>query len=274
MALCRSLISISVQIMPNKDASLDESERQTWNADRYQAHTGFVPTLGAPVVDLLAPKPGERILDLGCGDGVLTEKLRAIGADVIGIDASADMIDAAKARGLEVRCLNAEHLDYENEFDAVFSNAALHWMLDPDAVIEGIGRALKPDGRFVGEFGGHGNVAAIIVALVATLNKRGIDGAKTIPWYFPTPAAYSAKLERHGFVVDQVDLIPRPTSLPTDMSGWLQTMAGPFFARLPEAEREGALDEVLDLLRPVLCDDRKNWTADYMRLRFAATRSG
>lgn len=250
----------------------DKNERQQWNADQYQTHTGFVPTLGAPVVDLLAPKPGERILDLGCGDGVLTKTLVEAGAEVIGIDASAEMIEAAAARGLEVKTMSAEHLDFQSEFDAVFSNAALHWMLQPDVVIAGIARALKNKGRFIGEFGGHGNVAAITVALVATLNKRGLDGAAVIPWYFPTPAAYQAKLEHHGFTVSSIELIPRPTPLPTDMAGWLQTMAGTFFAHLPAAERDVVITETLALLRPVLCDDQGNWTADYVRLRFAATK--
>ncbi len=257
--------------MIDDDACLGRNEPQCWNADQYQIHTGFVPILGAPVVGLLAVKPGDRILDLGCGDGALTERLLAAGADVIGIDASAAMIEAAKARGLDVRQRDGEHLNFVDEFDAVFSNAALHWMLNPDAVIAGVGRALKANGRFVGEFGGHGNVAAITVALVAALNKRGVDGAAVIPWYFPTPAAYRAKLEHHGFMVSSIELIPRPTPLPTDMAGWLQTMAGAFFAALRPAEREGALDEVLGLLRPTLCDDQGHWTADYVRLRFAAT---
>lgn len=259
--------------MTSLDAPSDENQRQRWNADHYQTHTGFVPTLGAPVVELLAPKAGETILDLGCGDGLLTEALVSAGADVTGIDASAEMVEATQARGLHVRLLDADSLDFTGEFDAVFSNAALHWMLDPDRVIAGVARALKSGGRFVGEFGGHGNVAAITVALMAVLNKRGIDGAKARPWYFPTPAAYQAKLERHGFVVEVMDLIPRPTSLPTDMAGWLKTMAGSFFAGLPPADREAALDEVLDLLRPCLCDDQGCWTADYVRLRFAAMRA-
>jgi len=256
--------------MSNQDTMRSTDELQRWNADQYQTHTGFVPTLGAPVVDLLAPKPGERILDLGCGDGVLTETLLKSGADVMGVDASADMIEAARAKGLSVRKLDAMSLDFSVEFDAVFSNAALHWMLDPDAVIAGVGRALKPGGRFVGEFGGHGNVAAITVALIATLNQRGVDSKAALPWYFPTPSAYQAKLERHGFVVKSIDLIPRPTPLPTDMSGWLRTMAGSFMEALPAAEREDALDNVLDLLRPTLCDDEGHWTADYVRLRFVA----
>ncbi|MDH3663556.1 MAG: methyltransferase domain-containing protein [Alphaproteobacteria bacterium] len=248
-------------------------EKQRWKAETYQEHTGFVPVLGAPVLELLAPKPGERVLDLGCGDGALTEKLAAAGAEVMGIDASEAMIEAAKARGLDVRTLDATKLDFDQTFDAVFSNAALHWMLDPDAVIAGVHRALKPYGRFVGEFGGHGNVAAITVALLATLAKRGIDGAANSLWYFPTTAAYRARLESAGFEVLSIELIPRPTPLPTDMEGWLRTMAGPFFAALEEADRSAALAETVRLLAPCLRDERGNWTADYVRLRFHAQRT-
>lgn len=256
--------------MSETEARSAESNQQSWDAARYQTHTGFVPTLGAPVVDLLSPKSGEHILDLGCGDGVLTEKLAAAGADVLGIDSSAEMIAAAQERGLNVRRIDAEKLDFVDEFDAVFSNAALHWMLQPDAVIEGVARALKSGGRFVGEFGGHGNVAAITVALTAVLSRYRVDGAAANPWYFPTSAAYQEKLEQQGFVVRSIKLIPRPTLLPTDMSGWLRTMAGPFFALLPSSQHETALAEVLDLLRPTLCDEQGQWTADYMRLRFSA----
>ena len=245
--------------------------QQSWKVDNYQQHTGFVPVLGAPVLELLAPEPGEHILDLGCGDGALTEKLRAAGADVIGVDASPSMIEAAQARGLDARLKDAQHLDFDQVFDAVFSNAALHWMLDPDAVIAGVRRALKPGGRFVGEFGGHGNVAAIYVAILAVMQKRGIDGAAISPWYFPTAEAYRGRLEAHGFEVTSAELIPRPTPLPTDMAGWLQTMAGPFFDALEENERDSALSEAVQLLNPCLQDERGLWTADYVRLRFRAT---
>ena len=243
---------------------------QRWESETYQKHTGFVPVLGAPVLDLLAPKPGERILDLGCGDGALTEKLRDAGAVVQGVDASEAMIEAAKTRGLDVRLLDGHKLDFERAFDAVFSNAALHWMLDPDAVINGVHRALKPSGRFVGEFGGHGNVAAITVALIAALEKHGVDAINNNPWYFPTADAYRAKLEAHGFEVMSIQLIPRPTPLPTDMAGWLQTMAGAFFDTVEPANRDAALDDTIRLLEICLKDEQGQWTADYVRLRFSA----
>ena len=261
-----------VQRLPltGANAAMSCPPSQTWEAQRYASNARFVADLGASVVALLDPRPGERILDLGCGDGALSEKLSALGCSVVGVDAGPDMIAAARARGLEARVMDGESLTFEREFDAVFSNAALHWMRRPDAVIAGVGRALVPGGRFVGEFGGHGNVAAITVALVAALDRRGVDGRAAIPWYFPTPAAYRARLEARGVSVEAIELIPRPTPLPTDIEGWLATFAEGVFARLPADQRPAARAEVVALLRPCLCDEQGRWTADYVRLRFAA----
>jgi trans-aconitate methyltransferase len=245
---------------------------QEWKADRYAEHAHFVPTLGQAVLDLLAPQPDERILDLGCGDGVLSEKIKAAGATAVGVDASADMIAAAKNRGIDARVMDGFNLTFDAEFDAVFSNAALHWMKrDPDAVISGVRRALKPGGRFAGEMGGHGCVAAITVALLAVMERHDIkNAAANNPWYFPTVDDYRARLERNGFVVEYIEMIPRPTPLPTDMTGWLWTFGTPFIKVLPQADQSAALDEAVELLRPVLCDEKGRWTADYMRLRFLA----
>lgn len=254
--------------------SSPSSSFQQWNAAAYADNAHFVPALGQPVLDLLQPQSGERILDLGCGDGALTEKLVALGAQVVGVDSSADMIGAALHRGIDARIMDARALVFRNEFDAVFSNAVLHWVKDdPDAAIAGAFRVLKTGGRFVGELGGHGCVGAITVALVATLERRGVKNAASwIPWYFPTVEDYEIRLRRAGFVPRSVQLIPRPTPLPTGMRGWLDTFANPFCAALPPEERDGLLDEVTALLKPVLCDAEGHWTADYVRLRFAAMK--
>jgi len=245
--------------------------RQTWNAERYSQHAHFVPALGQPVLELLKPLTDERILDLACGDGVLTEKIAASGAMVVGVDAAAEMVKAAKNRGLDARIMDGAALSFNGEFDAVFSNAALHWMKsDPDAVIAGVRRALKPGGRFVAEMGGHGCIAAVTVAIIAVMARYGVDAKPLIPWYFPTVDDYRSRLERQGFAVDYIELIPRPTPLPTDMGGWLEVFAASFFARLPRELRTVARDEVIDLLRLVLCDEQGRWTGDYIRLRFAA----
>lgn len=247
-------------------------QTQTWDPDRYARNARFVSDLGAPVVELLAPRPGERILDLGCGDGALTKKLVGMGCDVVGVDGTAAQIDAAKKLGLHAQVTDAENLNFDNEFDAVFSNAALHWMRNQDKVIVGVHRALKSHGRFVAEMGGYGCVAKIKKALVDALDRRGLDGEAASPWYFPTVEDYSERLARGGFTPKYIALIDRPTPLPGDVTGWLETFAESFTKPLPAADRPAFLAEVQQALRPQLCDGAGKWTADYVRLRFSASK--
>lgn len=248
----------------------EPSRAQTWTAGGYERHARFVSDLGAAVLDLLAPKPGERILDLGCGDGALSARIVEAGAILVGADTSDNLLEAARARGLDVRHIDGHALPFDSEFDAVFSNAALHWMSEPEKVVAGVARALKPGGRFVGEFGGHGNVAAIVTAMRAVGLAHEGDIALAGPWFFPTPAEYSQLLAEAGFTVREIALHPRPTPLPTGMAAWLATFRKPFFDQFEGAEREEVLREVEELLRPSLCDNAGRWTADYVRLRFAA----
>lgn len=244
---------------------------QTWDAKSYAKNARFVSDLGMPVVEWLNPKAGEKILDLGCGDGALTVKLQEFGCEVVGVDSSPDFIQSAKSLGLDARLLDGHHLHFNGEFDAVFSNAALHWMNQPDQVIEGVWQSLKPGGRFVGEFGGHGNVAKITTALHTAFKKRGIDPDPINPWYFPTVEDYQSRLEARGFRVNEIVLIPRPTPLPTEIRGWLSTFANPFTAAIATSERDAFLEEVIALLKPDLCDAGQ-WFADYIRLRFSASK--
>jgi trans-aconitate methyltransferase len=245
---------------------------QTWDPERYARNARFVSDLAAGVVELLAPKPGEKILDLGCGDGVLTAKLAAMGCSIVGVDGSTAQIEGARKLGLDARVMDGEKLSFSGEFDAVFSNAALHWMRNPEAVIAGVWRALRPKGRFVAEFGGHGCVAKIKKALVGALHRRGLDGESAVPWYFPTVEEYSMLLKQNGFSVTTIALIPRPTPLPGDVTGWLETFGESFTACLPPSERTAYIEEVREALRPELTDSEGKWTADYVRLRFAATK--
>lgn len=245
---------------------------QTWDPEVYARNARFVSDLGQPVVDLLAPMPGERILDLGCGDGVLTRKLADLGCQVVGIDASAPQIEAARALGLDARVIDGYALEFDSEFDAVFSNAVLHWMRDAPRVIAGVYRALRPGGRFVAECGGYGCVDTIHRALVEALDARGHDGGAASPWYFATTEDYGGKLAAGGFAVESIALIPRPTPLPGDVLGWLETFAESFTRVLPAAERTAYLNEVRARIQPALCDARGQWTADYVRLRFAARK--
>lgn len=226
--------------------------------------------LGMPVVELLLPQPGERVLDLGCGDGALTVKLLNFGCEVVGVDSSPEMVAAARALGLDARVIAAQALPFNNEFDAVFSNAVLHWIKEPEMVIDGVWRALKPGGRLVGEFGGHGNVSAIVTAIESGLTSRGLTVSS--PWFFPCPEEYRTLLEASGFAVQSINLIPRPTPLPGGIGGWLETLAQPYTAALPTGAQPSFIAELVEALRPTLCDASGNWWADYVRLRFAATK--
>jgi trans-aconitate methyltransferase len=229
-----------------------------------------VSDLGAEILAWLAPKPGERILDLGCGDGALTGKLIEAGARVVGVDTSRSLLASAEARGIDARFMDGEKLAFDREFDAVFSNAALHWMTRAADVVAGVARALTPGGRFVAEFGGRGNIAAIVTALRAVAKTRGLDPALSAGWFYPTPEEYRALLEGHGFAVERILLAPRPTPLPTGMRGWLTTFRRPYFEAMPATEREAVLSELEALLAPALRDQAGNWTADYVRLRVRA----
>jgi SAM-dependent methyltransferase len=243
---------------------------QSWNPTVYAEVGAFVPALGAGVLEWLAPQPGERILDLGCGEGQLTAKIAAAGAKVFGVDASPDMVEATQRRGIDARLCNAERLPFQSEFDAVFSNAALHWVRDQDAMLAGVRRALRPGGRFVAEMGGHGNIAAIRVALMAVLERHGFSGLEDGVNYYPTVAGYRSRLGAHGFSVEEIQLIPRPTPLPAGMHGWLTTFRSGVLEAVPEAKRAAVVEETVALLAPALRDEAGHWSGDYVRLRFIA----
>ena len=241
-----------------------------WNAQDYAENAGFVPALGNAVLELLAPQPGEAILDLGCGDGVLTERLAAAGAQILGLDCEGAMLDAARARGLDVIEGDGQTLAFEARFDAVFSNAAVHWMRDQKAVAEGVYRALKPGGRYVGECGGFMNIAAIRTAIRAVLLNHGFAPDSGGGQYYQTAEAFAALSSAAGFTAIEARIIPRQTPLPTGIRGWLKTFRAGFLdeAGVPEAARETVISEIESLLKPALCDSEGKWTADYVRLRW------
>ncbi len=246
---------------------------QIWNADGYKKNARFVSDLATPVVELLDPLPGERILDLGCGDGVLTKKLQDMGCDVIGLDSSPSLAAAARKLGLRIVVMDAAAMTFRQEFDAVFSNAVLHWIRDADRLIDNVFDALRPNGRFVAECGGHKCNDTIVTALTAELLRRGYDGHLAVPWYFPTAEEYGARLDRCGFAVDDIEVVQRPTRLPGDISGFIETFGGSFTSLLPVGERSAYVDDVRNRLKPLLCSSDGIWTADYTRLRFKARKT-
>ena len=257
---------------------------QTWNPSAYAATGRFVATLATAVVQLLAPQPGEHILDIGCGDGALTERLAATGAILTGIDASPAMANAARTRAeasptpFTIVQVPAESLLDEAQFDAAFSNAALHWIpaQTQPAALAAIHRALRPGARFVAEMGGQGNIAAIRAALSATLISFGIDAEQAAASFYPSPTQYKHLLEQAGFAVQSITLTGRPTPLPGGSEGmatWLNTFRNGVLDRLAPADRATALSQTVALLRPILAEPSGEWTADYVRLRFHATRA-
>jgi trans-aconitate methyltransferase len=259
-----------------KDGASTVGIGQRWDTAAYAANGRFVARLATGVVELLAPKAGERILDVGCGDGVLTEQLAATGAIVTGVDASPTMVAAARrlsaasAHPFAVDQYRVTELPHRAQFDAVFSNAALHWIRDAAGVLASVHRALVPGGRFVAEMGGQGNIAAIRTALQAALGRHGIDAEEAGASFFPSPEVYRRLLAEAGFRVEWMELIPRPTPLPDGMEVWLNTFRNGVLDLLQAEDRATAVRETVTLLRPILADAEGNWTADYVRLRFHA----
>jgi trans-aconitate methyltransferase len=250
----------------------------TWDAARYDEGFAFVPAMGAAVLDLLAARPGERILDLGCGSGELTAQIARSGAEVVGVDSSVEMLARGRERfpDLDLRPADAEHLDVEGSFDAVFSNAALHWMTRPDDVLTGVRAVLRDGGRFVAEMGAARNVAALVAALRSAADRLGITADLPLPWYFPTPAEQAERLERAGFTVRLLQYVDRPTPLTELRDGaadWWRMFGVSTLAGLAVEDAERLLAAVNEVAAPQLRGSDGVWVADYVRLRFVAEAS-
>jgi trans-aconitate methyltransferase len=248
-----------------------------WDSTLYDESFGIITRLGAGVFELLAPRPGERIIDLGCGTGALTAQIAAAGAEVVGIDASEAMIARARELYPHLRFEVARGEDFAVEVpvDAVFSNAALHWMFPPEVVAASVARALEPGGRFVAEMGGCGNIATIVAAVYQTLAEEGIPREQVRnPWYFPSIGAYASLLERAGFEVRFMQLFDRPTPLddcPNGIADWLRMFGGDLLTVVPADRRTRVQERVNELTRPRLKREGR-WVADYRRLRFMAVK--
>lgn len=267
-----------------------------WNAAEYDAKHKFVYEKAKGLVDLLAPTPGERILDLGCGTGALTAEIAARGAEVLGVDRSEEMIAQARKKfpALRFEVMDARQLRFKSDgsdgldrlpraqkednagFDAVFSNAVLHWIPEAEEVIAGVTHALRPGGRFVAEFGGKGNIQTLVAAFhkaLAALNLRPPEAVG--PWFYPSVAEYAGMLEKHGLEVREASLFDRPTVLEEGERGlenWIRVFRKTFVEKMGEADASRWIREVERQCRGDLFRDG-SWVLDYRRLRIAASKA-
>jgi 2-isopropylmalate synthase len=246
-------------------------ETNDWNAKKYNKHADFVSILATPVVELLNPKKDEKILDLGCGDGTLAINIEKLGSKVVAIDLSEDMVKKTKEKGLEAYVMSATDLSFENEFEAVFSNAVLHWVKEPKVALEKIYNSLKSEGRFIAEFGGYGNIKHLTDAMQKVFDKYPEYGEFNNPWYFPKEENYRQLLENQGFEVQYIEIIPRPTKI-DDISNWLNIFANGIVSHLSKEQQNHFNGEVREILKPIIYSEKDGWVADYVRLRLKAVK--
>jgi trans-aconitate methyltransferase len=264
--------------MDSKQArNLTTISQNQWDAELYDNQHSFVSKFGSNLVELLSPQPGEYILDLGCGTGHLTEKIASYGAQVFGIDSAESMILKARSQYPKIKfeVADATNLQFTEEFDAVFSNAVLHWIKQPEKVITGIYQALKPGGRFVAEFGGKGNVQKIVAAIYNVMNAAGYSLEESVNiWYFPSIGEYGTLLEKQGFELTFASLFERPTVLDDSekgMQNWIKMFANNFLTALPDDKQTEILGNIEQQLHPDLYKNG-TWFADYKRIRVIAKK--
>ncbi len=242
------------------------------SAKQYIDNADFVAELGEGVFTLLAPKQGESILDIGCGDGALTAKIAASGAQVLGLDYNQNMVNAACDRGLSAQVANAEKLTFNQDYDAVFSNAALHWMQDYQAVIDGVHKALKPGGRFVAEFGEQDNLAGVRQVLRQMCQDNAVFGEFQEPCFHPTVSFYQNALETRGFSVSHIERFERPTPLGAGAVEWLKMYTSGIRNNYDAATSDLFIQKALEGLKQQYPFTEGGWTADFVRLRFCAIK--
>jgi SAM-dependent methyltransferase len=241
-----------------------------WNAGDYARVASFVPALGLAALDLLDPKAGERILDVGCGDGALSLKIIERGAEVVGVDSSPELVEAARAAGVYAELMDAADMRFERQFDAAFSNAALHWMLDKERVAVAVFQALHFGGRFAGEMGGEGNIATLRGGIRAELEERGYPVPASDPQWYPSAEDFRGVYEAAGFTDIDARIILRETPLDSGIAEWVKTFRAGWLdaAQVPEAERDALAAAIERRLEPELRRADGSWFADYVRLRF------
>lgn len=238
-----------------------------WSVDdyaenAYAENASFVSQFGDDVLMLLNPVSGEHILDLGCGNVELAEKIAAKGCKVTAIESSKEMANAAQEKGLNAYVMSGEDMNFETEFHAIFFNAALHWMKSSDKVLENVFNAIKINGRFCAKMGGSGNVQTIIMQIYTGLDRRGLNGDDYNPWYFPSKEYYAYQLEKTGFQIDFMEQFERLTKLTIDVAGWIKTFAKLFLNDISASQSEDFIQDINQAIADTLQDKNGTWYAD------------
>ena len=228
--------------------------------------------LAFPVIELLNPQENENILDLGCGDGTLAVEIKKLNSKVVAVDLSESMVAKTKEKGIQASVMSATELTFENEFDAVFSNAVLHWVKDTDKSIKKISNSLKANGRFIAEFGGYGNIKFLTDAMQQVFAQHDEFGTFHNPWNFPKDTEYKQLLEDNDFHVEYIELISRPTKI-DDISNWLDVFANGIISHLTQKQQSLFKEEVREILKPKIYFEKDGWVADYVRLRLKAYKT-
>jgi trans-aconitate methyltransferase len=247
-----------------------------WNATLYDQKHHFVSTYGADLIQLLTLQQGDKILDVGCGTGTLTNEIAQLGALVVGIDQSANMISTASAKypTIPFHVMDATTMSFKQEFDFIFSNATLHWIKNAEKAAQAMYQCLKTGGKLVIEFGGKGNVETITNELIKQIKAHGFNfDSYDFPWYFPSISQYTTLLETVGFEVELAHLYDRPTPLDGEngLRNWLNMFSPSFFSKMDSAAKESIMEETVLALREKLYRNG-NWIADYRRLRIIAMK--
>jgi len=248
-----------------------QKESNNWNTNQYKNHASFVSDMAKDLVEVLNPKKDETILDLGCGDGTLALKIKQRCQNIIAVDLSNEMVEKTKSLGIEAYIMSATNLEFENKFDAVFSNAVLHWVKQSKLAVQNINKVLKQNGRFIAEFGGYKNINTIVQAIQEVFNQNKDYGVFNNPWYFPTTQEYKNILEQNGFEVKSINLTIRPTSV-DDISNWLNIFANGIISHLNKEQKESFLLEVKRILENKLYSKEQGWILDYVRIRVEAKK--
>ena len=249
-----------------------QKESNKWNSSKYKNHANFVSDMAVDLIEVLNPKKDETILDLGCGDGTLAIQIKQNCKSIVAVDLSTDMVEKTKSLGIKAYVMNATNLDFENKFDAVFSNAVLHWVKQSKLAVQNINKVLKPNGRFIAEFGGCKNINTIVEAIQEVFSQNKDFGTFNNPWYFPTKKEYKNILEQNGFEVKDINLTTRPTPI-DDISNWLSIFANGIISHLNKEQKETFLSQTKYILENKLYSKENGWVLDYVRIRVEAKKT-